>query len=125
MAISSVAMELKGYTAIMLRAPRFPTQLSMYYHNSGEISWYKAKTENISRSGVLFRGEQLLKVNTPIEMRFEMVSLPPLDPASVTDVLWRGNVVRTTSPTLKQANPALAASISQYHLLPGKRVIEV
>ena len=109
----------------MLRAPRFPTQLPLHYRSSGEIGWYKAKTENISRTGVLFKGEQILRVNTPVEMRFEMVCLPPLEPACVTDVLWRGNVVRTTLPTLKDANPALAATISQYILLPGKRALQV
>jgi hypothetical protein len=109
----------------MLRARRFPTQLPLHYRGGGEIGWYKATTENISRTGVLFKGEQLLRANTPVEMRFEMVCLPPLEPACVAEVLWRGNIVRTTLPTLKATSPALAATISQYLLLPGKKALEV
>ena len=50
----------------------------------GEAGWHDGTTENISRSGVLFRGAGILRVDTPIEMRLvlpvggEVQQLPEL-----------------------------------------------
>ena len=35
---------------------------------NGESKWWKGSTENISLSGVLFRGEEFAEPNTPLEI---------------------------------------------------------
>jgi hypothetical protein len=107
------------------RAERFTTQLAIRYRTGGQVDWYEARTENISRTGVLFQGERLLRPNTPVEMRLEMLWLPPLEPASVAEVVWCGSVVRTVPPAAKDARSALAVSIAHSTLSPGKNALEV
>src|SRR5581483_1087399 len=43
------------------RAQRFNLHLPLRYRKLGEQSWRKGTTENISRSGLLFRGEEVLQ----------------------------------------------------------------
>ncbi len=102
------------------RIQRFPIHVPMRYRACGENYWRDARTENISRTGVLFNGEQLLGLNAPVEMRFEMVLLPPLETAGVAVVVCRGNIVRATHAQEKAARPALAATIADYRFVPGK-----
>src|SRR6266699_2737402 len=52
---------LKGGANAARRAERFPTRLPIHYRRRDKPDWYEAKTENISRTGVLFRGEHLLE----------------------------------------------------------------
>ncbi len=107
------------------RAERIATQLQLHYRTSGELNWYEASTENISRTGVLFRGERLLEVDTPVEMKFETLWLPPVEPAGIADVFWRGSIVRTVLPTASDARAVLAAKISQSQFVPGRIALEV
>lgn len=107
------------------RAERIPTQLPLHYRTSGELDWYEASTENISRTGVLFRGERLLKVDTPVEMKFETIWLPPLEPAGTADVIWRGSVVRTVLPAAGDTRAGLAAKISQSQFVPARIALKV
>jgi hypothetical protein len=107
------------------RAVRIATQLLLHYRTSGELDWYAASTENISRTGVLFRGERLLEVDTPVEIKFETLWLPPLEPAGMADVIWRGSIVRTVLPTASDTRAALGAKISQSQFVPGRIALEV
>ncbi len=107
------------------RAERIATQLPLHYRTSGELDWYEASTENISRTGVLFRGERLLEVDTPVEMKFETLWLPPLEPAGMADVIWRGSIVRTVLPVASDTRAALAAKISQSQFVPGRIAREI
>jgi hypothetical protein len=107
------------------RAERIATQLRLHYRSSGGDDWYEASTDNISRTGVLFRGERLLKVDTPVEMKFETLWLPPLEPAGVTDVIWRGSIVRAVLPVASDKRAALAAKISQSQFVPGRIALGV
>ena len=54
------------------RALRFPLRLPLRYRAVAEGTWREGLTENISRSGVLFRAQDLLQVSTPVELSFRL-----------------------------------------------------
>ena len=97
------------------RAQRFSMQMSLRYRVKGETKWRKGKTENISRTGVLFRGEVLADANSPIEMGMVLPAEVFGDPAA--EVVCKGTVVRTVPSASPQGMPALATTISQYRLV--------
>jgi hypothetical protein len=96
------------------RAPRYPLHITMRYRPSGDLRWREARTENISRSGVLFRTDQPLPVEAPIEM---VLALPvEVSGAENPVVICRGRVVRTEPPKARDEGPAVAATITGYRL---------
>jgi hypothetical protein len=100
------------------RAPRFALRLAMKYRPVGQASWREATTENISRSGVLFRAPELLELDTPIEMR---VALPiGASPDLFSEVICSGRIVRSVSDAGPEMRPALAAAITDSRLQPGR-----
>jgi hypothetical protein len=89
----------------------------MKYRPMGEGEWREGITENISRSGVLFRAPDLLAPDTPIEMR---VALPVgASPDLFSEVVCSGRLVRTVSAAGAERRPALAAAITDYRLQPA------
>jgi hypothetical protein len=94
------------------RAPRFSVPLSLRYRSIGATHWQEGRIENISRSGVLFRTEHLLAVDTPVEMSF-VLPLGGMKPG----IACRGRVVRTVQPKADHALPGLAATISTYQFV--------
>ena len=94
------------------RAPRFSLGVALRYRQVGEREWHDAVTENISRSGVLFRAADVVPVDTPLEMRFTLSA-----GASSSDVRCRGRVVRTVPPERPQAATGMAATIRTYRFL--------
>ena len=99
-----------------MRAPRFALQLPVRYRLAGDPRWHQGRTENISYSGVLFRAEGLINVNTPIELRVALSSDTRERPHP--EVFCHARIVRTLPPTEADPRPGLAASIEQYQLLP-------
>ena len=94
------------------RAPRFPVHVSVRYRSPGQRRWSTGRIENISRSGMLFWTEQLLPVDTPLEILF-MLPLGGLTPG----VACRGRVVRTVDPLEPQLQPGIAATITAYRFV--------
>ena len=96
------------------RAPRYPIQISMKYRSSGDTEWRDGYTENISRSGVLFRADQPMPVQTLIEM---LLALPSeIAGSDEATVICRGRVVRMEPARHDDPRPALAAAIAGYRL---------
>ena len=98
------------------RAQRFVLQFPIRYRSIGEGTWFEGKTENISRSGVLFRTDYPLEPNTAIQMSFD----PPRSMMGVGPgkVFCRGIVVRTV--LAEHSNPAgVAATIRTYRFARG------
>ena len=102
------------------RAPRYPLRIPLRYRQSGEQLWHEGRTENISRSGVLFRTDHLMPLQTPIEM---LLALPAEvgGGEDAATVICRGRVVRTEPVTgedvaADDARPAVAATIAGYRL---------
>lgn len=101
------------------RARRFAAELRCRYREAGTQVWYEGLTANISVSGVLFRGEQILRPQTAIEM---VVTLPAVLPGvQASEIRCRGLIVRKESGTGVEPSPLLAASIARCRLVRGSR----
>ena len=99
------------------RAQRFQLHLPLKYRRLGEKNWHDGKTENISRSGMLFQGEEVLQPSVMLEIN--LVLPAEIAGLSATEVVCRGEVVRTVQPNGGTVSPALAARILQYHFQHG------
>jgi len=102
------------------RAQRFNLQLPLRYRCLGEPGWRKGTTENISRSGLLFRAEEALQPNAQVEINLVL----PVEIAGLaaTEVVCRGEVVRSVQAGAESMSPALAAKILQYHFQHGSQM---
>jgi hypothetical protein len=98
-------------------APRFKFQLPLLYRISGQTHWHEGTTDNISRSGVLFRGQQSLKPQTSVEISF-VISLKNPDGAS-TKIAYSGRIVRSLRTSGGEPLSSLAAAFSGYRLVRG------
>jgi PAS domain S-box-containing protein len=105
-----------------LRAQRFKLSLPLRYRLVGEEDWRKGTTENISRSGVLFRAEELLQPTAQLEI--SMMLPAEIAGLSAAEVVCRGEIVRAEKPENAAMNPALAAKILQYHFQHGSQIPE-
>src|SRR4029077_14096345 len=104
------------------RAKRFKLQLPRKYRPLGEENWRAGTTENISRSGLLFRAEEIMPENVQIEIN--LVLPPEIAGLSAAEVVCRGEIVRTMSAESSAMSPALAAKILQYRFQHGSHVPE-
>lgn len=99
------------------RAQRFQLHLPLRYRRLGEKDWHVGTTENISRSGLLFQGDDILQPSAQLEIN--LVLPTEIAGLSGTEVVCRGEVVRTVEPQGSTLSPALAARILQYHFQHG------
>jgi CheY-like chemotaxis protein len=99
------------------RAQRFQLHLPLRYRRIGEVEWHVGKTENISRSGLLFQADDALQPNSQLEIN--LVLPAEIAGLSGTEVVCRGEVVRTVERMGDAMTPALAARILQYHFQHG------
>jgi hypothetical protein len=103
----------------MSRAQRFSLHIPLKYRLLGEGVWRTGTTENISRSGVLFRAEALIQPKAQLEMN--LVLPPEITGLSTAEVVCRGEVVRTARSEVPGMSPALAAKILQYEFPHGSQ----
>jgi two-component system, cell cycle sensor histidine kinase and response regulator CckA len=99
------------------RAQRFQLQLPLKYRRLGEEKWHEGQTRNISRSGLLFQAEDQLQPNVVLEINLVLPS--EIAGLSPTEVVCRGEVVRTVMAHGEKVAPALAAKILQYRFQHG------
>jgi PAS domain S-box-containing protein len=99
------------------RAQRFQLHLPLKYRRLDEDKWHDGQTRNISRSGLLFQAEDLLPANVQLEIN--LVLPAEIAGLSATEVVCRGEIVRTVKPNGEKMPPALAAKILQYHFQHG------
>ena len=99
------------------RAPRFNRQIPLRYRIPGEPRWHVGTTENISLSGVLFRGLHPLQSNSPIQLSFVVHS--KLSAKAIGVIICDGHVVRTEPPSRGASAMGFAAKISDRHFLPA------
>jgi hypothetical protein len=94
------------------RARRFPMEFPLRYRPADDTTaWLEGRGANISRSGMLFRAEQSLRLRAPVEMTFVMpVEIPGESPATV---ICQGHVVRQ-SPGDSHGGVVIAATIETY-----------
>lgn len=104
------------------RARRFNLHLPLRYRLLGEKGWRIGTTENISRSGLLFRAQDLLQPSAQLEI--SLVLPAEIAGLSATEVVCRGEIVRSMGAQAPGVNPALAAKILQYHFQHGAHAAE-
>ena len=75
-----------------LRAQRFTLRIPLSYRPLAEAEWIEGTIQNISRTGMLFRGTRPLAVGTRLQLSLTL-PLKASVPLSVT-VLCRGTVAR-------------------------------
>jgi len=100
------------------RAPRYPLRIPLRYRSSSDGHWRDGHTENISRSGVLFRTDQAMPLQTPIEIVLALPAEVGGEGAAAT-VICRGRIVRTEErrdQASGDARTAVAATIAGYRL---------
>ena len=100
-----------------VRAQRFQLHLPLRYRRIGENQWHVGTTENISRSGMLFQADESLQPSSQVEIN--LVLPAEIAGLSGTEVVCRGEVVRTIERRGETLTPALAARILQYHFQHG------
>jgi len=98
------------------RAQRYVVPMSMLYREAGDPTWHEGRTENVSRSGVLFLAEHLIEPDTSIEM----VLMIPIEIAGDTagTAMCHGRIIRVVDPVNLEARPALAAAILDCDPIP-------
>ncbi len=104
------------------RAQRFRLNLPLRYRIAGQPAWRKGTTRDISRSGLLFDGEEALKPNDRVEIN--LVLPVEIGGLSATEVFCKGEVVRALNQPGTAETPALAAKILQYHFHHGSNGAE-
>jgi two-component system cell cycle sensor histidine kinase/response regulator CckA len=124
MPISEVAMAARSTQKSAVRgrlspfrAQRFNLHLPLKYRPLGEPDWRDGTTENISRSGMLFRGEDAISPSVQVEIN--LVLPPEIAGLAPAEVVCRGEVVRSVAGEGPLVSPALAAKILQYHFHHG------
>jgi CheY-like chemotaxis protein len=110
--LSTLKTKVREKLSSRLRAQRFNLQLPLKYRPLGEGTWRKGATENISRSGMLFRGEEMIQPDAQIEIN--LVLPAEIAGLSAAEVVCRGEVVRVVEPEQPTMSPGLAAKILQY-----------
>jgi hypothetical protein len=95
------------------RAQRFPIHIPVRYHAPRSSKWFEGRTENISHSGVLFRAEFPLELETAVEMRFD---LPAIFGEAAGEIICKGAIVRIEESPISGLPPALALAIRTYRM---------
>jgi hypothetical protein len=119
-------MPTKTLSQAVGRARRFTLHLRVMYREVGVQEWLEGWTENISRTGMLFRCDAPLPVDTVVELKLQ------LSPASgkedhAAEVLCRGTVVRVEQVGGLDTSTVLAVSIHPYRIkrgnLPSRQIL--
>ena len=99
------------------RALRFRARLTMCYRTRGTFDWHDGVTDNLSRSGVLFRSIYSQEPKTPIDM---FLTLPTATAeGSVPRLRCQGTIVRVQPPETAGMLPRVAAAVDTYVVAAG------
>lgn len=96
------------------RARRMPLRLSLRYRRVGEDLWHDSITQNISRSGVLFRADSDVDPDVVVEIELRLPSVARLNPTGAR-VVGHARIVRKTTLGGSRSE-ALAAAFLDYDL---------
>jgi hypothetical protein len=97
------------------RATRFEVSAVLRYRIAGEQQWLRGRTENISRTGVLFLAEHPLKVHSAVRMRLE---LPPMKWSEFrAEIACAGLIVREITYKRQGGLYPMVASIARYRFV--------
>jgi hypothetical protein len=87
-------------------------RISLNFRPVGGFGWKTGRTENISKTGLLFKAQEAIAVGTRVEMRF----LPPSNVwGASSNLVWcRGKVVRITPSAGQAGRVSLAVKILDF-----------
>lgn len=72
------------------RALRHQMQLPLRYRIEGQEEWSAGETLNLSESGLLFSSDDILEINTRVEITFQTMGAPMLQSSTrIADVVRR------------------------------------
>ena len=108
---------IRGQKIPPFRARRFNLHLPLRYRLIGEQQWHDGTTENISRSGLLFHAQEVLQPSAQVEIN--LILPAEIAGPAPTEVVCRGEVVRSVQGVGVEVLPALAAKILQYRFQHG------
>jgi len=100
------------------RAQRFGLQIPLRYRTDSEGGWRNGTTRNISRSGMLFHGEDWAAPNTRIELTLLLPQQVGVERAA--EVFCRGLVTRSERREIVEGGPLMAIQFSHYRLVRPK-----
>ena len=115
--LSTLRIKVSEKLSSASRAQRFNLQVPLKYRLLGESVWRNGTTENISRSGMLFRVEETIQPNAQLEIN--LVLPAEIAGLSTAEVICHGEVVRTLELEQHIVGPALAARILRYQFPHG------
>ena len=98
------------------RAPRFAIPIGILYRTPGDATWAEGWTENISKSGVLFRTDRAIALDTPVELLMEIPTFISTPVAGKGKAICRGRIVRAVAARPHEGRPAFAATILEIEL---------
>lgn len=96
------------------RAVRFSVRMPIRYRLPRNPLWFETSTENVSRTGMLFRSESGLEPATEVHVRLQ-VPLTNRD-GEHAEVICKCHVVRTEQARGDSISPAVAVAIENYRL---------
>jgi len=102
----------RGFPEASTRANRFPVHIPLRFRLPHSPEWVEARTENASRTGVLFRSECIFKPTTRVEVRLEIPSTN--GDGAQAEVVCECEVVRVEQTHGAEIPPALAVAIHKY-----------
>lgn len=85
-----------------VRATRFTVHVPLHYRRVGEEQWHEGVAENISQSGVFFRGDRSLSEEEVVEINFALRTPIGPEPRQACT----GIVVRTDRSRVSGGQPA-------------------
>ncbi len=97
------------------RATRFPIHIPVRYRIPRSPTWFVARTENVSRSGILFRADRVFEPATALDLRLELPRVKSTDRIR-GELVCKGKVVRVEDTDQLGVSPAIAVAISNYRL---------
>ena len=105
----------------IVRAPRYRVTLPLLYRWRGESNWHSGTTENLSRSGILFRLQERLTAVGDATSRPTVLDLSlqlPLNEGGLAlpAVECRGTVVRFRTPDASWLKPTVAVAVDGYRV---------
>ena len=103
---------LKPKMGTAARARRIQIESGLRFRPVGQADWHQGLTSDISPSGVLFRADRIVDVQTPVEMTFVVPAKIAVVQGAL--VVCRGQIVRTIMPAARDGQPQLAVKILEY-----------
>ncbi|MGH9378165.1 MAG: PilZ domain-containing protein [Terriglobia bacterium] len=112
-------LQEKRAEGAVIRAPRFPVEMSIRFHGAREPVWREGWSENISRSGIMFRCDLQMEADATVEMRFVLPAETLLGRPGA-EVECHGLVARVEPPAGDRTETRLAVTIANYRFVREK-----